>query len=119
MEIQNQIFEIQKPISLSELEKSCKILFGGLIKAVVDIENRQIAVNGELYVEEEQFLLSKWSKQDNLRWINLYPEYFGTEDWVEFDSMINLRPSQWNRSRSVENIQIQEKIKKIVSKFIL
>jgi hypothetical protein len=37
---------------------------------------------------------------------------------IEFDSMTNLRPSQGNRSRGVEDIKIQEKIKDIVSRLV-
>jgi hypothetical protein len=48
---------------------------------------------------------------EKLPWgINLYPEIRG-DDFIEFDSMTNLRPSQGNRSRGVEDMKIQEKIK--------
>ena len=47
--------------------------------------------------------------------INIYPEKFGSNDFVEFDSMINLRPSQKNRSRGVEDKKIQGTIIEIVN----
>ncbi len=40
---------------------------------------------------------------------SLYPDVYD-DDFVEFDSMINIRPRQHNASRSVENIDIQNKI---------
>ncbi|MDI6782071.1 MAG: DUF5674 family protein, partial [bacterium] len=57
------------------------------------------------------------SKQKNLWGINLYTEFAG-EDFIEFDSMINLRPSQNNRSRGVDDPQIRQAIKIIVDKLV-
>jgi hypothetical protein len=48
----------------------------------------------------------------------LYPDETG-ERFVEFDSMINIRPSQGNRSRDVLDPKIREKIIAIVKKFIV
>lgn len=39
------------------------------------------------------------------------------EDFLEFDSLINIRPSQGNRSRDVENEEIREKIRNIVNNY--
>ena len=36
----------------------------------------------------------------------------------KFDSMINIRPAQGNRSRDVEDPEIQSKIKAVVSKWL-
>lgn len=69
-------------------------------------------------MKEEQLLLEEGAKQENLWGINLRPEYFGTEDFVVFDSMINLRPRQGNRSRSVENPVLQKKIHAIVKNLV-
>ena len=63
------------------------------------------------------FLLSKESNQDSLWGINLYPEDPG-EDFIEFDSMINIRPRQNNRSRDVENPAIRAKITEVVNQWI-
>ncbi|MBI4239453.1 hypothetical protein HY620_00500 [Candidatus Uhrbacteria bacterium] len=86
--------------------------FGDLVKAVVDVSQGIMAVNGELHADEEKILLERGSRQEDLWGINIYPE--STDAMIEFDSMINIRPSQDNRSRSVEDKQTQEKIKKIV-----
>ena len=56
--------------------------------------------------------------QSNLWGINLHPDKYGTPEFVVFDSIINLRPSQGNRSRSVENIEIQKKIRSIVDRLV-
>ena len=47
--------------------------------------------------------------------IHLYPGLPATE-WVEFDSMTNVRPSEGNKSRSVDSPLIRERILGIVAK---
>ena len=91
---------------------------GNLVKAVVDIEKELMAVDGELHADEEALLLQNDSRQENLWGINIYPELDGV-DFIEFDSMINLRPSQGNRSRGVDNPEIQKKILAITTKLII
>jgi hypothetical protein len=109
---------ISQPITVVELEKEARELFGDMVKAVVDINQEIMAINGELHADEEAVLLEQGSKQKDLWGINLYPEIYGDEDWLEFDSMINLRPSQNNNSRSVDDEKIREKIKLIIDKLV-
>lgn len=109
---------IKSKISINELKKMAEMMFGNLIKAVVDIDKEIMAVNGELHSDEEALLLEKNSKQENLWGINIYPEIKG-DDWIEFDSMINLRPSLKNFSRVIDNPNIRKKIIKIVNKLIV
>lgn len=104
-------------ITLAELKDMAKNMYGNFVKAVVDVEKEIMAVDAELHADEEKILLEQGSKQADLWGINLYPEMTG-EDFIEFDSMINLRPSQGNRSRGIDSIETQEKIKIIVSKLI-
>jgi hypothetical protein len=40
------------------------------------------------------------------------------DEFIEFDSLINIRPSQNNKSRDVQNPEIRKKIIDIVSKRI-
>ena len=82
---------IKQPIPKTELIVLAKEGFGDLVKVVVDIKQNIMAVGGELHADEEAVLLEQGSQQENLWGINLYPENPG-EDWLEFDSMINLRP---------------------------
>ena len=49
--------------------------------------------------------------------INLYPDQ-ALPDMLEFDSMINIRPNQNNRTRGVEDIVLQKRILEIVTKLI-
>ena len=88
--------------------------FGNIVKAVVDVDEGLLAVDAELHSDLEALLLEKGSKQKNLWGINFYPEMTG-DDFVEFDSMINMRPSQGNNSRGVESETLRNKIKAIVT----
>ncbi len=108
---------VDKEISRLELLEMAEKMFGNLVKAVVDVEKGIMAIDAELHADAEAYLLENGSNQRNLWGINLYPEVHG-DDFIEFDSMTNLRPSQGNRSRGVEDIKIQEQIKEVVSKLI-
>jgi len=92
--------------------------FGDLVKAVVDVERGVMAVDAELHSDQEAVLLDDGSSQADLWGINLYPADHGTEAWIEFDSMINVRPSQGNRSRLVEDASARDRIFQIVERLV-
>lgn len=109
---------IKDAISVNELKEIAKNQFGDLVKAVVDIEKEIIAIGGELHADEEALLLQNGSRQENLWGINLHFNK-SNDEFIEFDSMINIRPSQSNKSRGVESFDIQRKIRGVISKLIL
>ena len=108
---------IEKTITLDELKKMAREKFGDLVKAVVDVRRKIMAVDAELHADEEALLLENGSEQKDLWGINIYPELEG-EDFIEFDSMINLRPSQGNRSREVKDPNLRKKIASAVNKLV-
>lgn len=108
---------IEKPISKADLKKIALERFGDMVKAVIDLERRVMAIGGELHADEEAFLLERGSQQANMWGINLYPD-LELPGFVEFDSMINVRPSQGNRSRTVEDTALQQKILAVVAKLV-
>lgn len=119
MSIPNEIHIIKDPITKVELKKIAEERFGDLVKGAVDIEQEFMALGGELHIDEAVILNEQCqSKGQDIWGINLYPDKTG-EDMIEFDSMINLKPSLGNRTRSVDRQEIREKIKKIVNKLIL
>jgi len=109
---------VQDKISNEELKVMSEKMFDGLVKAVVDIEKGIMVVDAEMHADQEDFLLQQGSEQKNLWGINFYPGEVGSDNWLEFDSMINLRPSQNNRSRSVESSEIRERIISVVEKLV-
>jgi hypothetical protein len=93
---------VKEKISITMLKEMAENMFGNLVKAVVDIEKEIMAVDAELHADQEALLLNKGSKQGNLWGINIYPD-LPAQERIEFDSMINLRPSQNNRTRGVDD----------------
>jgi Protein of unknown function (DUF5674) len=100
-----------------DLNEMAKQQFGDMVKAVVDVELGIMAIGGELHSDEEAVLLDQGSVQRNLWGINLYPEK-PVHEWIEFDSMINVRPSGGNRSRYVESAETREAVTKIVNRLV-
>lgn len=109
---------IRSKITIAELKKIAGQMFGNLVKAVIDVDKQIIALGGELHADEEALLLQKGSKQNSLWGINLYPD-LSENEWIEFDSMINMRPSQNNFSRGVDKPEVRDKIVEIVNKRII
>ena len=106
---------IDKTLTIDEFKQMAAGLFGDLVKAVVDVDREVVAVDAELHSDLEALLLENGSKQQSLWGINFYPELKGA-DFVEFDSMINLRPSQGNRSRGVDDPKTRQRILNVVTK---
>lgn len=109
---------VDATISLDELRRMAAGMFGDLVKAVVDVDRELVAVDAELHSDLEALLLGDGSKQGSLWGINLYPEESG-EGFIEFDSMINMRPSRGNRSRGVEDERTRALIFAIVGKRVI
>jgi len=112
-----KIVRDKEKISVDEVKKMAVKMFDNLVKAVVDIEKRIMAIDADMHADEERILLEKGSKQENLWGINLYPER-QDDDWIEFDSMINLRPSCGNRSRGVEDPNLRKLIIEIINNLV-
>jgi len=109
---------IGDPISVEQVRQMAVKSFGDMVKAVVDIRLRLVALGAELHADEEFALLERGSEQVDLWGINIYPDK-PRSDWVEFDSVINVRPRQNNRSRSVEDASTRQLIVDIVNSLVL
>lgn len=108
---------VENKITNDELKTMALNYFGDMVKAVADINRKILCVDAELHADMEQYLLSTGSRQSDLWGINLYPDEIG-DDFIEFDSMINIRPYDNNRSRDVESQEIKNRIIEIVNKKI-
>ncbi len=107
----------QELISMDSLRQIASARFGDMIKAVVDLTRGIMVIDADLHSDEEAELLATGSRQEDLWGINLYPE-LPPEEWLEFDSMINLRPSSGNRSRNVDDPAIREQIRAVVDRLV-
>lgn len=108
---------VTESLSIAELMRMSESFSEGLVKAVVDVQKEIMAVDSELHSDLERILIENGSYQENLWGINLYPDLEG-EDFVEFDSIINIRPRQNNRSRGIENPSLRKAILHLVGKLI-
>ncbi|MFH1769297.1 MAG: DUF5674 family protein [Parcubacteria group bacterium] len=109
---------IKESITLARLREIAQEGFGDIVKAVVDIEQDIMALSGELHIDEEVKLIEEeGTKKENAWGVNIYPDGKG-DDFIEFDSMINLKPASGNRTRNIENLEIRQKIKNIVRDLI-
>lgn len=108
---------VVEAITKDELAEIAKNQFVYLVKAVADVEKGIMAIGGELHADEEAFLVERGSLQKNLWGFNIYPAK-SVDEWIEFNSMINVRPAEENYSRGIENPAIREKIIAVAQKLI-
>jgi hypothetical protein len=108
---------VRDKIVRSTLEALAQQQFGDMVKAVVDVRRGIMAIGGELHSDEEALLLDDGSEQRDLWGINLYPAETA-ENWIEFDAMINVRPSQGNRTRSVDDSALRDQIRRVVASLV-
>jgi hypothetical protein len=108
---------VRDPITIEDLRRVAREQFGEMVKAVVDVAQGMMAIGGELHADEEAVLLDQGSHQPDLWGINVYPDAARAER-VEFDSMINVRPAQGNRSRSVEDAAVRSRILDVVDRLV-
>lgn len=112
-----EILIVRTSVTKTALITMAEQQFGDMVKAVVDIDQGIMAIGGELHSDEEALLIEQGSLQKHLWGINLYPTHQASE-WIEFDSMINVRPSGGNRSRSVERAEIREAVTEILNRLV-
>ena len=106
------------PITREDLKLIAKNTFGDMVKCVADVRRNLLAIDADLQADLERLLLEDGSNQEDLWGFNLWVEEEG-EDFIEFDSLINIRAWQGNPSRDVLNQDIRDAIKKIVADNIL
>ena len=108
---------VNEKILLDEVAQRARLRFGDMVKAAVDVRRGIMAIGGELHSDEEALLIEDGSLQGDIWGINLYPDE-GIDSWIEFDSMINIRPSQGNRTRGVDDLALQERIRVVVASLV-
>jgi hypothetical protein len=105
-------------ISIAELSTMAEKMYGTLVKADVDIAKHILIIDMGMHADGEAYLMENGSKQNDLWGINLHPEDYGTDDFIEFDSMINIRPGQGNASKDVLDPQVKQQVVSIVEAIV-
>ena len=109
---------LQTAITRAELAALAENTFGDMIKCVADVKRGLLALDAELHADLERLLLENGSAGEDLWGFNLYPDEEG-EDFIEYDSLINIRSWQGNPSRGISDPDTREAIEKIVAQFII
>ncbi len=103
---------ITDQISKKELVSLAAETYKEMIKAVVDVKRKVLAVGGELHADAEACLLDDGSEKKDLWGVNLYP---GKSDKVQYTSLINVRPAQSNTTLEVQDPALRDQILEIIN----
>ena len=117
VETSPDIVVISDRIGAAQLAELVARFFTDMVKYVVDVERGIAAVGGELHADAEQMLLEDGSRHEDLWGANYYPDR-GPLECVEFTSLINIRPSQGNRSMEIENDEVRERVRQLTHQLI-
>ena len=109
---------ITSKMSHEELGGFCNAHFKTFVKFVVDIQNDDFALGGELHADAEELLLKNGSKQSNLWGGNFFPWKIPAER-LEFTSFINIRPRDNNPDMEVMDEAIRNHMRELCEQFLL
>ncbi|MCT7964565.1 DUF5674 family protein [Laspinema sp. D1] len=107
------IYLIQERGTQEQIEQMLETL-DDYIKLAVDIERKILAGGGELHADCEAVLLENGSKQVDIWGADWYPL---TQE-VGYESLINIRPRQNNRSMDIQDPAIRERVAEIVKNLL-
>jgi hypothetical protein len=109
---------VDKPVRIKDVWLKRTTKFSEMIKVAVDIDREWIVLDGELHSDCEAALLEKGSSQENIWGANIYPEN-SDDDFIEFISFINIRPSQDNPGMEIQDLGIRKRITLIVRRLLI
>jgi hypothetical protein len=112
------ILIVREPIPGARVEEYAHAWFGDMVKIVADVERRVLSLGGELHADGESLLLADGSRQEQLWGANVYP-FRPAARRLEFTALINIRPSQSNRTMEVQDPALCEAIRAIVDRLLL
>lgn len=108
---------ITNTITKEEMAEIAKEFYDNMVKGVIDVEQEIIALGGEYHMDANTILIERGSRQDHIWGFNIYLDK-NDDDWLEYVSLINIRPTVGNRSMFIENEELRQKIKNIITKKI-
>jgi|SRR3989338_541689 len=108
---------VKERIKRSELKELAKEIFGDMVKGTADIKRGVMALGGELHIDSNELLVRDGSAQSDVWGFNLYPEERGA-GFIEYNSLVNIKPALGNRSPDIKDEGIKEKIAVVVAKFV-
>ena len=112
-----EIVVLDRRIAPVELARLVQRFFGDMVKYVVDVRQRLVAIGGELHADAEQILLTRGSRQADLWGANYYPGR-GREGCIEFTALVNVRPAQGNPSMEIESEAVRRAVREITFELV-
>ncbi len=112
-----EIFVVREPVDTQMLESLAKEWHQTLVKGVADIETGLVALGGEWHIDANNRLIEEGSQQRNLWGFNIYPKEKG-DAAIEYNSLINIRPMQGNRSMEIMSEETRAAVRKAAARAI-
>lgn len=104
------IYVIREKPTKQHLDEMLQVL-KTYVKLAVDVQRGVIAGGGAMHADCEAELLADGSRQEDVWGADWYPDL----QEVKYESLINIRPRQNNRSMEVQDPALRERIAAIVT----
>lgn len=104
-----KIYLIEKKATPLQIREMLEAL-SSYVKLAVDVKKEIIAGGGMLHADCEAVLIDDGSKQEDIWGADWLPD----SKEVKFEALINIRPRQNNRSMTIQDGEIRQKVEKIV-----
>ncbi|MFA6536136.1 MAG: DUF5674 family protein [Candidatus Paceibacterota bacterium] len=109
-----KIVVVKDSIGIREVKELAKEFYVSMIKGVVDVENEILALGGEYHMDANIRLLEDGFEQQDIWGFNIRLDK-DPADWIEYVSLINIRPAQGNFDMEIGDVSLRGKIKDILS----
>lgn len=104
-------------VPAQELQAIAEASYKDMVKGVVDIDRRILALGGEWHADSEAVLIRQGHRQESLWGFNVYLNR-PKETRLEYTSLINIRPRQQNFNIEVQDVLLRQRMKEIIDQLI-
>ncbi|MEK7144892.1 MAG: DUF5674 family protein [Patescibacteria group bacterium] len=109
-----EILIVHEPVSEETLKALAKEWHHTLVKGVADIKTGFVALGGEWHMDANNKIIENGSDQKDLWGFNIYPKE-RRDAAIEYNSLINIRPMQGNRSMEITSEEKRKAVRRVVA----